>query len=46
MQEMRQGDSELYKSFLTADVSKISETAQRDLIFILNVCSESGIHFA
>ena len=28
------------------DVSKISRTVQRDLSFILNVISESRIHFA
>ena len=34
------------KMEITADVSKISKTAQRDLTFILNVLSESSIHFA
>ena len=31
---------------MTADVSKISKTIQRDLTFILKVLSESSIHFA
>ena len=31
---------------ITADVSKISKTAQRDLTFSLNKLSESSIHFA
>ena len=31
---------------ITADVSKISNTLQRDLAFILNVLSESSIHFS
>ena len=31
---------------ITADVSEISKTVQRDLTFILNVLSESSIHFA
>ena len=30
----------------TADVSKISETVQRDLTFILSALSEFNIHFA
>ena len=29
-----------------ADVSEIPRTVQRDLTFILNVLSESSIHFA
>ena len=31
---------------ITADVNEISKTVQRDLTFILNVLSESSIHFA
>ena len=31
---------------ITADVSKISETAQGDLTFVLNVLLESSIYFA
>ena len=31
---------------LTGDVSKILKTVQRDLTFILNVLSDSSIHFA
>ena len=31
---------------ITADVSKISKTGQRDLTFILTVISESSIHFS
>ena len=31
---------------ISADVSKISKTVQADLTFILNVLSESSIHFA
>ena len=31
---------------ITADVSEISKTVQRDFIFILSVISESSIHFA
>ena len=31
---------------ITADVSKISKTAERDLTFTLNKLSESSIHFA
>ena len=31
---------------LTADVSKILKTVQSDLTFILNVLSDSSIHFA
>ena len=31
---------------ITADVSEISKIVQRDLTFILNVLSESSIHFA
>ena len=30
----------------TADVGKILKTVQRDLTFILNVISESSIHFS
>ena len=30
---------------ITADVSQISKTVQCDLTFILNVLSESSIHF-
>ena len=30
---------------IIADVNKISKTVQRNLTFILNVLSESGIHF-
>ena len=31
---------------ITTDVSEILKTVQRDLTFILNVLSESRIHFA
>ena len=31
---------------LTPEVSKISRTIQRDFTFILNVLSESSIHFS
>ena len=31
---------------ITIDVSKISKTVQRELTFILNVLTESNIHFA
>ena len=31
---------------INADVNKILKTAQRDLTFILNILSESSIHFA
>ena len=31
---------------ITGAVGKISKTVQRDLTFILNVLSESSIHFA
>ena len=30
---------------IIADVNKISKTVQRNLTFILNVLSESSIHF-
>ena len=30
---------------ITADVGKISKTVPRDLAFILNVLSDSSIHF-
>ena len=30
---------------IAADVSKISKTVQRDITFILNVLSESSVHF-
>ena len=31
---------------ITAEVGQISKTLQRDLIFILNVLSESSFHFS
>ena len=31
---------------ITADISKMSKSVQRDLTFVLNVLSESSIHFA
>ena len=31
--------------YIIADVNKISKTVQRNLTFILNVLSESSIHF-
>ena len=31
---------------ITADVSEISKTVQRDLTFILNFLSEFSIHFS
>ena len=31
---------------MTADVSKISKSVQRDLTFILSVLSEFSVHFA
>ena len=31
---------------ITAEMSQISKTVQRDLSFILNILSESGIHFS
>ena len=31
---------------INADVNKILKTVQRDLTFILNILSESSIHFA
>ena len=31
---------------ITADISEISKTVQRDLTFILNILSESSIPFA
>ena len=31
---------------ITAEMSEISKTVQRDLSFNLNILSESGIHFS
>ena len=31
---------------ITADISKMSKSVQRDLTFVLNVLSESSINFA